>query len=151
MAADTPCIEFDGPRNKGGYGVRSLHVSGTRLAHRAALADKLGRQVEGVARHTCDNPPCINPDHLIEGTQADNIDDAVARGRARGGRHDQTHCIHGHELSPENVATYKRPSTRKEITARRCLTCRREANQRQAQRRKEARHARGLKYERKAS
>ena len=37
-----------------------------------------------VVRHTCDNPRCINPKHLLLGTVQDNIDDMVARGRNRG-------------------------------------------------------------------
>ena len=37
------------------------------------------------ARHTCDIPLCCHPDHLIEGTQADNIDDCRKRNRARNG------------------------------------------------------------------
>ena len=32
-------------------------------------------------RHTCDNPPCCNPKHLLRGSQLDNIRDRVARGR----------------------------------------------------------------------
>lgn len=34
-----------------------------------------------MVRHTCDVPKCINPDHLILGTQKDNMQDAVNRGR----------------------------------------------------------------------
>jgi hypothetical protein len=36
-------------------------------------------------RHTCDNPGCINPDHLIPGTQKQNMEDMVSRGRAARG------------------------------------------------------------------
>lgn len=41
-----------------------------------------------VARHTCDNRWCINPDHIILGTVSDNNRDASIRGRtARGNQH----------------------------------------------------------------
>lgn len=38
-----------------------------------------------VIRHTCDNPRCINPEHLIVGTHQDNMDDMVSRNRAATG------------------------------------------------------------------
>lgn len=41
-----------------------------------------------IIRHTCDNPRCINPEHLTIGTQKDNMQDCVQRGRQiRGERH----------------------------------------------------------------
>lgn len=41
-----------------------------------------------VIRHRCDNPPCVNPNHLESGTQADNVRDTVMRGRTvRGEAH----------------------------------------------------------------
>lgn len=141
MAGESDCVEYTGTRNRDGYGVLPKAVDGSRLAHRAALAEHLGRPVVGIVRHSCDNPPCINPSHLSEGTQADNVADAVSRGRARGGRRDQTHCLHGHALTPDNVATYTRKSTRSTFQARRCLTCRREYNKKQAARRKANRAA----------
>lgn len=38
-----------------------------------------------VVRHTCDNPPCCNPEHLSLGTQGDNVRECHAKGRARPG------------------------------------------------------------------
>lgn len=34
-----------------------------------------------VVRHTCDNPSCVNPEHLLLGTQQDNVDDCISRNR----------------------------------------------------------------------
>lgn len=139
-----PCLEYEGTKNKNGYGVLPRAVHGSRLAHRAALAEHLGRPVEGFALHRCDNPPCIRGDHLYEGDQRQNVEDAVERGRVRGGRYNQTHCKWDHELTEDNVVTYTRASTRKTITARRCIKCRQRNNDQAAARRKAARHRRGL-------
>lgn len=38
--------------------------------------------------HSCDNPPCCNPDHLFEGTPHDNRQDAMAKGRTTLGERD---------------------------------------------------------------
>lgn len=133
MAGETPCVEYEGTRNKGGYGVLPKPVHGSRLAHRAALAAKLGRSVRGVARHTCDNPPCVNPMHLREGTQRENVADAVDRDRiARGPR--KSLCARGHDVARVGRAEHNGQ----------CLACRKEDAAAQAERHRLARHARGL-------
>jgi hypothetical protein len=57
-----------------------------------------------VVRHTCDNPPCVNPYHLLGGTQADNLRDMSNRGRARG--QNMTHCLRGHPISGPDADVY---------------------------------------------
>jgi DNA-binding NarL/FixJ family response regulator len=39
------------------------------------------KEITGVIMHTCDTPNCVNPAHLVHGTQAENIADMVAKGR----------------------------------------------------------------------
>ena len=76
-------------RNKQGYGLfqGSIDYEGfSFLAHRVAWALDHGEEpLELIVRHTCDNPPCCNPDHLILGTQADSYQDMIERGRRGNG------------------------------------------------------------------
>ena len=57
-----------------------------------------------VIRHTCDNARCINPDHLVPGTQADNVNDMMDRNRSYW--KERTHCEHGHALTSRNTYKY---------------------------------------------
>ena len=78
------CIEWKGSKDSQGYG--RVKVGGkTTAAHRIAWEEHHGKGIpEGsVILHDCDNPSCVNPDHLTLGTQSQNIRDAFARGRKK--------------------------------------------------------------------
>jgi hypothetical protein len=83
----TGCWEWNGGKHSQGYGVLNVHGRSV-YPHREMLQIKLGRQLgKGMfACHTCDNPPCMNPEHLFEGTLQDNNKDMHNKGRASGGR-----------------------------------------------------------------
>lgn len=77
-------MEWTGKRDSHGYGRRRYQGRQAVLAHRIAFFETHGYW-PNVCRHTCDNPPCVNPDHLLDGTPADNSRDMVERGRALDG------------------------------------------------------------------
>jgi len=89
------CIEWDGAKNKGGYG-RRFPMNGTpELVHRAAWEIVNGPIPSGLCvLHRCDNRACFNVDHLFLGTQEDNMADMKAKGRRLGKR------AHEHEEHP---------------------------------------------------
>jgi HNH endonuclease len=75
------CWPWRGAVDKHGYGwCRAFGRSA--FAHRVAWRLIRGAWPMGVLRHTCDNPICVNPSHLIDGTQRDNMRDMAIRGRA---------------------------------------------------------------------
>lgn len=79
------CWIWTGEWKNDGYG--ECWTFGRReTAHRASYRELKGPIPKGLmVRHTCDVRACVNPDHLLIGTQQDNMDDKVARHRqARG-------------------------------------------------------------------
>lgn len=81
------CIYWAGAVNEHGYGIMSVGRGRTMKAHRVAfsLANGLPLSKNGsaksVVRHSCDNPACVNPMHLDEGTQGHNNADKMVRDR----------------------------------------------------------------------
>ncbi len=86
---DNRCIIFQGAKDgQGGYG-RYFKNGKSKSVTRAVLAEKLGCEIPTSidACHTCDNPSCINPEHLWGGTRTQNLLDASKKGRTQGKSH----------------------------------------------------------------
>jgi hypothetical protein len=95
------CIEWTAAK-KDGYGVFQRGAGdGTILAHRYAYMMANGMSElsrDDIIMHICDNPACVNIEHLRRGTHADNVADKVAKGRGiNGSRHYMS------RLTDENV------------------------------------------------
>jgi HNH endonuclease len=76
------CWNWPYSKNENGYGIVTVNGRRTK-AHRQSFElhfnCRLPEQIK--VRHTCDNPACINPAHLLLGSQSDNCRDMVERGR----------------------------------------------------------------------
>lgn len=107
------------------------------LAHRFAYELCIGPIPDGatidhVRARGCRFTDCVNPAHLEPVTMRENLlrgDTFQAANAAK------THCIHGHEFTPENTKHYRNRTT----TARECITCRKGINQRSNIRKREQR------------
>jgi hypothetical protein len=97
--AQTHCWEWQGCFDKDGYGF-FRHQGKNRRAHRVAFKLHNGTlPTDAYVLHACDNPKCVNPEHLLLGTNADNIADMIAKGRSLRGS-----TNHNSKLTEEQVA-----------------------------------------------
>jgi hypothetical protein len=126
----------------GRYGL-FWHEGRNRRAHRYSweIANGVPMPADKDGCHTCDNPPCVNPAHVFPGTPSENAKDGVQKGRItvpsqngyRGKNAGITHCIRGHEFTPEN--------TIEQWSGRKCRACQREHAAKYEAKRKQARNA----------
>jgi hypothetical protein len=78
---DDECWPWTATRDSKGYG-RLWWGDRLEGAHRIALFLATGRMPSYVM-HSCDNPPCCNPAHLVEADHQTNMADMMAKGRHR--------------------------------------------------------------------
>ena len=101
---DNGCLEWGGHRNRWGYGKIGIGRNTTFTVHRVVWELLHGKIPCGLfVLHKCDNPPCVDPNHLFLGTAKENTLDAVRKGRmARGERASQS------KLTPDQVREIRR-------------------------------------------
>ena len=78
------CVLWSGAKDKDGYGKFQLNHGGRQRhvrAHRFAFFMATGRWPKGLALHSCDTPACVNPGHLRDGTQSENLIQCAVRKR----------------------------------------------------------------------
>lgn len=104
------CLEYVGNNDHNGYG--RIKCNGRQLgAHRVAYVEFIGNIPAGmVVMHSCDNPGCINPNHMSLGTVRDNVRDCINKGRfkAKGERsnYNKPLCVYNDDTS----IIYKNPT-----------------------------------------
>lgn len=130
IAGPDECWEWQAGKHSYGYG--KFWVDGkTRGAHQVAWEWANHQEVPRgmVVRHTCDNPACVNPAHLLLGQQTDNVRDRDERGRTACGLRNGAYTHpnrrptgprNGKHTKPERTARGARNGryTRPERTAR---------------------------------
>lgn len=98
------CWLWLGSVDDDGYG-KLVWDGGTR-AHRFSYEHFVG-SLRGQVLHRCDNPYCVNPDHLFLGTGADNMADKTAKRRNNAPRGE---CQHSCKLTPSEIVSIRQRS-----------------------------------------
>lgn len=103
---------FTGATDRAGYGlIWDSRRGNNSRAHRIAFELWVGPIPDGCdVHHVCETPGCCRPDHL----------EAKPSFKHNSDHHTKTHCVHGHEYTPEN--------TRQRRGQKVCRTCERDAN-----------------------
>ena len=103
------CWNWMKSKNTKGYG-KTRSEGRLHYVHRLSWEFTNGKIADGLlVLHKCDNPSCINPNHLFLGTHKDNINDMMNKGR----NNQPTGDLHGSKTKPESIARGIKVSTSK--------------------------------------
>jgi hypothetical protein len=121
------CWNWNGASTENGYGVLT-HKGKRQLAHRFSFKNLVEPIKDGLlVCHHCDNPSCVNPSHLYQGTHKDNRADTLNRKRWKHPFRERQHCSKGHNY--EEVGFYFSKSDNSRV----CRKCQRDAKRCQRQ------------------
>ena len=106
------CWEWIAHKSYQGYGrFKGAKSTGNILTHRISWVFHKGELSEkDCVLHKCDNPSCVNPDHLFVGSKADNNKDRALKKRSGLRWKNKEYCKRNHLLSPENIKIRKNGS-----------------------------------------
>lgn len=102
------CWRWTGARNKRGYGLFNI-CGKLQSAHRLAWSEIHGAIGAGLyICHKCDNPSCVNPDHLFAGSARENQVDSSLKGRTARQKIDHRQAMQIFHFPASNSETGKR-------------------------------------------
>jgi hypothetical protein len=99
------CWIWTGGKTSKNYGSFKYYQDRSAIgAHVSSHLFHIGEVPNGMrVCHRCDNPPCVNPEHLFLGSNSDNMKDMVAKDRHGSSSRKQTHCRKGHSFEEFGV------------------------------------------------
>ena len=112
--ATDSCVPWPYARTPRGYGL--IRIDGRAVYVTRVIA---GASATQVVRHTCDNAVCVNPRHLVMGSQADNVQDCIERGRHRPPVTARGEAHHAAKLRAQDVRDIRASAEPAAVLARR--------------------------------
>lgn len=105
------CWYWTGSCTKGGYGTFSIQPPRKTLSsHRASYELYKGEIQDGLlVCHKCDNPKCVNPDHLFLGTRKDNAQDCAKKKRSLQGTRNHFSVLTEEQVREIRLSSKEKP------------------------------------------
>jgi hypothetical protein len=126
--AHPDCWIWKGGKTSSGYGSFKYYQERSAIgSHVSSYLFHIGEVPKGMfVCHHCDNPPCVNPEHLFLDTNSGNMKDMFKKGRNGSSTKKQTQCRRGHSFEEFEPLIYVKKQGRqigKEY--RTCKECKR--------------------------